>query len=54
MLESAIKNQVEEERELFQDKKGIKKHLKSNGIENVGVKGREKNIYSIYRKIKSA
>ena len=34
-------------------RKELKRRLKSNGIEDVAVKGREKNIYSIYRKIKS-
>ena len=54
MLESAIKKSSGgRKRIVSQIRKELKKHLKSNGIKNVGVKGREKNIYSIYRKIKS-
>ena len=34
-------------------RKELKRNLKSNGVIDVGVKGREKNIYSIYKKIKS-
>ena len=54
MLESAIKKSSGGRKRIVSKiRKELKKHLKSNGIENVGVKGREKNIYSIYRKIKS-
>ena len=53
-LESAIKKSSGGRKRIVSKiRKELKKHLKSNGIENVGVKGREKNIYSIYRKIKS-
>ncbi len=54
MLESAInKSSGGRKKIVTQIRKELKRHLKSNGIEKVGVKGREKNIYSIYRKIKS-
>lgn len=54
MLESAIKKSSGgRKRIVLKIRRELKRHLKSNGIENVGVKGREKNIYSIYRKIKS-
>ena len=54
MLESAInKSSGGRKRIVSQIRKELKRHLKSNGIKQVGVKGREKNIYSIYRKIKS-
>ncbi len=54
MLESAIKKSSGGRKRIVSKiRKELKKHLKSNGIKNVGVKGREKNIYSIYRKIKS-
>ena len=54
MLESAInKSSGGRKKIVTKIRKELKKHLKSNGIERVGVKGREKNIYSIYRKIKS-
>ena len=54
MLESAInKSSGGRKRIISKIRKELKKHLKSNGIVEVGVKGREKNIYSIYRKIKS-
>ena len=50
MLESAIKKSSGGRKRIVSKiRKELKKHLKSNGIENVGVKGREKNIYSIYR-----
>ena len=54
MLESAIKKSSGGRKRIVSKiRKELKRHLKSNGIKNVGVKGREKNIYSIYRKIKS-
>ena len=54
MLESAInKSSGGRKKIVTQIRKELKRHLKSNGIKRVGVKGREKNIYSIYRKIKS-
>ncbi len=54
MLESAIKKSSGgRKRIVSQIRKELKRHLKANGVETVGVKGREKNIYSIYRKIKS-
>ena len=54
MLEGAInKSSGGRKRIVSQIRKELKRHLKSNGIKQVGVKGREKNIYSIYRKIKS-
>ena len=54
MLETAInKSSGGRKRIVTKIRKELKRHLKSNGIEDVGVKGREKNIYSIYRKIKS-
>ena len=54
MLESAInKSSGGRKKIISKIRKELKRKLKSNGVENVGVKGREKNIYSIYRKIKS-
>ena len=54
MLESAIKKSSGGRKKIVTKiRKELKKRLKSNGIEDVAVKGREKNIYSIYRKIKS-
>ena len=54
MLESAIKKSSGGRKRIVSKiRKELKKHLKSNGIDEVGVKGREKNIYSIYKKIKS-
>jgi Guanosine polyphosphate pyrophosphohydrolases/synthetases len=54
MLESAInKSRGGRKRIISKIRKELKRKPKSNGIEQVGVKGREKNIYSIYRKIKS-
>ena len=54
MLESAIKKSSGGRKRIVSKiRKELKRHLKSNGIVNVAVKGREKNIYSIYRKIKS-
>ena len=54
MLESAIKKSSGGRKRIVSKiRRELKRHLKSNGIENVGVKGREKNIHSIYRKIKS-
>ena len=54
MLESAInKSSGGRKRIVSKIRKELKRHLKSNGIREVGVKGREKNVYSIYRKIKS-
>ena len=54
MLESAIKKSSGGRKKIVTKiRKELKKHLKSNDIQKVSVKGREKNIYSIYRKIKS-
>ena len=54
MLESAIKKSSGGRKRIVSKiRRELKRHLKSNGVDNVGVKGREKNIYSIYRKIKS-
>ena len=54
MLESAInKSSGGRKKIVTKIRKELKRKLKSNGVENVGVKGREKNIYSIYKKIKS-
>ena len=54
MLESAIKKSSGGRKKIVTKiRKELKRRLKSNGIEDVAVKGREKNIYSIYRKIKS-
>ena len=54
MLESAIKKSSGGRKKIVSKiRKDLKRRLKTNGIEKVGVKGREKNIYSIYRKIKS-
>jgi guanosine-3',5'-bis(diphosphate) 3'-pyrophosphohydrolase len=54
MLETAInKSSGGRKRIVTKIRKELKRLFKSNGIEDVGVKGREKNIYSIYRKIKS-
>ena len=54
MLESAInKSSGGRQKIVSKVRKELKRKLKTNGIEDVGVKGREKNIYSIYRKIKS-
>ena len=54
MLESAIKKSSGGRKKVVgKIRKELKRHLKSNSIDEVAVKGREKNIYSIYRKIKS-
>ena len=54
MLESAInKSSGGRKKIITKIRKELKRKLKSNGVENAGVKGREKNIYSIYKKIKS-
>ena len=54
MLESAIKKSSGGRKKIVTKiRKELKRRLKSNGIEDAAVKGREKNIYSIYRKIKS-
>ena len=54
MLESAIKKSSGGRKRIVSKiRKELKRRLKANGIKTVGVKGREKNIYSIYRKIKS-
>ena len=54
MLDSAIKKSSGGRKKIVTKiRKELKKHLKSNGILKASVKGREKNIYSIYRKIKS-
>ena len=54
MLESAIKKSSGGRKKIVAKiRKELKKHLKSNEIADVSVHGREKNIYSIERKIKS-
>tara|TARA_B100001248_G_scaffold105489_1_gene78627 strand:- start:2264 stop:4447 length:2184 start_codon:yes stop_codon:yes gene_type:complete len=54
MLENAIsKSSGGRKKIVSKIRKELKRKLKSNGILDVAVKGREKNIYSIYKKIKS-
>ena len=53
ILESAIKSSSGGRKKIVDKiRKELKSHLKANDIENAAVKGREKNIYSIYNKIK--
>ena len=53
ILESAIKSSSGGRKKIVDKiRKELKSHLKANNIENAAVKGREKNIYSIYNKIK--
>ena len=54
LLKSAIETSSGGRKKIVQKiRKELKSRLKSNGIEDAGVKGREKNLYSIYNKIKS-
>ena len=54
LLENAIKSSSGGRKKIVQKiRKELKSRLKSNGIEDAGVKGREKNLYSIYNKIKT-
>ena len=54
MLENAVKSSSGGRKKIVEKiRKELKKRLKTNNIEDVAVKGREKNIYSIYNKIKT-
>ena len=54
LLKSAIETSSGGRKKIVQKiRKELKSRLKSNGIEDAGVKGREKNLYSIYNKIKT-
>jgi len=54
LLKNAIKSSSGGRKKIVQKiRKELKSRLKSNGIEDAGVKGREKNLYSIYNKIKT-
>ena len=54
MLDNAIsKSSGGRKRIVSKIRKELKRKLKSNGILDVAVKGGEKNVYSIYKKIKS-
>ena len=54
LLKSAIKTSSGGRKKIVQKiRKELKSRLKSNGVEDAGVKGREKNLYSIYNKIKT-
>ena len=54
LLKSAIETSSGGRKRIVQKiRKELKSRLKSNGIEDAGVKGREKNLYSIYNKIKT-
>ena len=54
LLKSAIKTSSGGRKKIVQKiRKELKNRLKSNGVEDAGVKGREKNLYSIYNKIKT-
>ena len=54
MLENAVKTSSGgRKRIVTQIRKELKTRLKSNNIQDVAVKGREKNLYSIYSKIKT-
>ena len=54
LLKSAIKTSSGGRKKIVQKiRKDLKKRLKTNGIEDAAVKGREKNLYSIYNKIKT-
>jgi len=54
LLERAIKTSSGGRKRIVQQiRKELKKKLVSNGIEDAAVKGREKNLYSIYNKVKS-
>ena len=54
MLENAIKSSSGGRKKIVEKiRKELKSHLQTNEIENAAVKGREKNLYSIYNKIKT-
>ena len=54
MLENSVKSSSGGRKKIVEKiRKELKKRLKSNNVETVAVKGREKNLYSIYSKIKS-
>ena len=54
MLENAVKTSSGGRKRIVRKiRKELKTRLKSNNIQNVAVKGREKNLYSIYSKIKT-
>ena len=54
ILENAVKSSSGGRKKIVEKiRKELKKRLKSNNVEAVAVKGREKNLYSIYSKIKS-
>ena len=54
LLKKAIKTSSGGRKRIVQQiRKELKKKLVSNGIEDAAVKGREKNLYSIYNKSKS-
>ena len=54
LLKRAIKTSSGGRKRIVQQiRKELKKKLVSNGIEDAAVKGREKNLYSIYNKVKS-
>lgn len=54
MLESAIESSSGGRKKIVEKiRKELKAHLKTNKIEDAAVKGREKNLYSIYNKIKT-
>ena len=54
LLKNAIKSASGGRKRIVEKiRKDLKKRLQSNGIEVAAVKGREKNLYSIYNKIKT-
>ena len=54
ILENAIKNSSGGRKKIITKiRKELKSHLKNNGVYGPAVKGREKNLYSIYNKIKT-
>ena len=54
MLDSAIKKSSGGRKKIVEKiRKELKANLKTNGIKGAAVKGREKNVFSIYKKIKT-
>jgi RelA/SpoT family (p)ppGpp synthetase len=54
ILENAVKSSSGGRKKIVEKiRKELKKRLKINNVDDVAVKGREKNLYSIYSKIKS-
>ena len=54
MLDSAIKKSSGGRKKIVEKiRKELKTNLKTNGIKGAAVKGREKNVFSIYKKIKT-